>query len=268
MYRAALEERHHHDDENHKKEFVAVPQRNTATLDIHTYGLLTISLTQQFATYYNHLFDNTKQVSKKFKCLVCVKDPDSMSKLEALQKNGTVVTHYVDHKSPTPKRFVRHKPKKETKGDWQECQMKILQVGDEQFRAACVKSKYKTSVDTTLSHLLWGPNPPEDVGYVMEVQLKLVSTARAHQIRGQLAALGFPIVGDFQYGGGKCELHSHKHAWNRMAMQCCELSFPEPKWKDESTKNKFVASDKMCVFALHEAWWSGYLQRYEHSHSF
>ena len=45
--------------------------------------------------------------------------------------------------------------------------------------------------------------PAEELGiqYVMQVDVQLLTKA-PHQIRGQLASLGIPIVGDAMYGGG------------------------------------------------------------------
>jgi len=41
--------------------------------------------------------------------------------------------------------------------------------------------------------------PPQCAG-VVEVEVELM-TGRSHQIRGQLATLGFPLCGDAMYGG-------------------------------------------------------------------
>mmetsp|Transcript_9466 Transcript_9466/g.13926 ORF Transcript_9466/g.13926 Transcript_9466/m.13926 type:complete len:534 (-) Transcript_9466:194-1795(-) len=284
MFSAALKERKKSAD---KKPYVSLPQR----LDIDTHGLLTVSTKKEFATYMSKLLEtktncninedkskkngnaphpsdgcSSADITKKYRCLVCVKDPASMDTISNFQQLGTVITHYLDPKSPAPKRFVRNKPKKSDHG-WLQCQMRITKVGDERFRAACVLSN-DDIVDYTLSHQLWGrqsETPAEDLGvsYVMELEIELL-TGRTHQIRGQLKALGFPIVGDPIYGGGVCEFRSHMHGWNRMALQCCELSFPEPKWEEsDDKKGKFlVASDKMCLFRLSEAWWTPYLEQY------
>jgi 23S rRNA-/tRNA-specific pseudouridylate synthase len=247
---------------------VAAQQRRDASLDTATYGLLTIATKSPFTNYFNKILDKN-QVTRHFKCLVCVKDPENMSLLEHFQSSGTIVTHYLDPKSPAPKRFYRHKPK-DSKKDWQECKLRIVKIGDDNFRAACVKSVYKDSIDSCLAHRLWGPDsetPAEDLGvqYVMEVEVELL-TSRPHQIHGQLAALGCPIVGDVQYGGGKCEIHSQKHAWNRLALQCCEMSFMEPQWKDTEHKKELVPSERKCFFRLNESWWGEYLAQYELFH--
>lgn len=249
---------------------VAVPQRLDGSLDTATSGLLAVATKTPFSNYLNKLL-NKHQIKRHFKALVCIKNAESISQLEHFQKAGTIVTHYLDPKSPTPKRFYRYKPKDSEKSKERlECKLRIVKIGDDKFRAACVRSVYKDSVDSSLAHRLWGPEsstPAEELGvqYVMEVEVELL-TARPQQIRGQLAALGCPIVGDEPYGGGVCELHSQKHAWNRVALQCCELSFKEPQWKDEEHKKDLVPSERQCFFRLEEAWWSAYLAQYELFH--
>jgi len=261
-YQHALEER------KGKKIHVVVQQRRDGSLDTSTSGLLAVATKGAFTNYLNKLL-NKHQITRHFKALICVKGSESIKQLERFQSAGTIVTHYLDPKSPNPKRFYRHKPK-DSKKEWQECKLRIVKIGDDNFRAACVRSVYKDSVDSSLAHRLWGPDsdtPAEDLGiqYVMDVEVELL-TSRPHQIHGQLAAMGCPIVGDVQYGGGKCEFHSQKHVWNRLALQCCELSFKEPQWKDEESKRELVESERKCLFRLNEAWWSEYLAQYELFH--
>ena len=272
------------------------------SFDTQTQGLIVASIKNDFAHYVASHFSklvNTDEegaaitesfMTKVYKCLVGVKDPDRMNLLEDLKSKGTIVTHYVNIKSPAPKHFYRHKPNNPNpESEWQKCQLRILQVGDgSNFRAACVNSDYPESIDACLGHRLWGSgtNPSKDLGirYVMEVQVELLTT-RSHQIRGQLASMGFPIVGDVLYGGGKSEYYSHKHHWNRLALQCSALYFKQPKWEEETkTKNnesdpedckkknkshqkrELVPSDTPCEFRLHTAWWTPYLQQYELYH--
>jgi hypothetical protein len=235
-----------------------------ASLDIDTGGLLTICTRPEFATYWNWLLDH-KKVQKKYKCLVCVKDDAGMDQLEKLQQSHNPVRHYVDNKSH---RTVKNKPNSQPE-HFKECKMRILQVGDERFRAACVRSVYPDSADNSLAHRLWGPHVTADdlgVSYVMELEVELLSN-HEHQIRGQMAALGFPVVGDCEYGGGTCDFHSHGHTWNRMALQCSEMSFPEPHWKDDKKEKLEASKQKICSFSLHQdAWWSELLEQYELYH--
>jgi 23S rRNA-/tRNA-specific pseudouridylate synthase len=253
---------------------VSVSQRYVGGLETELQGLLPVATHSYFATYHSKFLLDQKKMARTFKCLVCVKNPDSMELLDQFLSSSTVVQHYLDVKSPVPKRFVAKVPKdvKNQRKDWQSCQIRILQIGHESFRAACVRSVYKDSIDKCLAQRLWGADsdtPAEDLGvqYVMELQLEIVGTAHKHQIRGQLAALGFPVVGDITYGGGKCEFHSNKHVWNRMALQCNTVSFPEPIWEDEEDHKKgLVPSERQCVASIHKAWWSEYLAQYEQYH--
>lgn len=194
-----------------------------------------------------------------------------MNQMERFQQLGTILTHYENPKTPAPKKFVRHPPKTNNNKQWLKCEMKITRVGGDRLRAAYVDAETNDAVDpdSTLAHRLWGQsNLPEGVKYVMDLEVELVTAGRSrpHQLRGQLAQLGCPIVGDEVYGGGVCETGAHRHVWNRMAVQCCELSFPEPKWKEEDDDNKakktLVASDRIANFRLHTAWWTGYLEDY------
>ena len=183
------------------------------------------------------------------------------------------IKHYVDVKSATPKIFVRYKPKR-SNSEWALCLLKIVSVGQSKnFRAACVRSKYSDSNDATLAHRLWDPrkeHPAEDVGaqYVMQIDVQLL-TKTPHQIRGQLAALGIPIVGDGPYGGGVCEMRMHRHLWTRMAVHICHLEFGLPKWEEKTgdegeVKRELVPSaEEMCVFRLNTTWWTEYLVDYE-----
>mmetsp|Transcript_17464 Transcript_17464/g.37726 ORF Transcript_17464/g.37726 Transcript_17464/m.37726 type:complete len:620 (+) Transcript_17464:181-2040(+) len=210
--------------------------------------------------------------TKTYRCLVCIKDPNDIDRMENLV--GRIIEHYVDVKSATPKNFVRNKPKS-SKQEWSRCLMKITSASSNEakFRAACVSSKYIDSSDFTLAHRLWTPNsehPAEDVKtkYVMQIDVRLMTRA-PHQIRGQLAAMGFPIVGDGPYGGGNCEMRMHRHMWNRMAVQICHLEFRLPRLEgegegDDEKKTELVPTEEdRCVFHLNTAWWSEYLVDYE-----
>lgn len=121
-------------------------------------------------------------------------------------------------------------------------------------------------------------HPAENYGvqYVMQIDVQLM-TRSPHQIRGQLAALGVPIVGDEPYGGGACEMRMHRHMWTRMAVQVCHLEFNLPRWEEEESgegeekKKVLVSTDEeteendknRCVFHLNTCWWSEYLVDYE-----
>lgn len=274
MFQAALQKR---SKEAHERMMhVSLPQRLDA--ETATHGLMVVATRREFLPYLqqmklDHVATNSKLgVVKKYRCLVCVKNENVMDLVEDFQLKKTIITHYVDPKLTLPQRLERHKPNGK---DWVKCQMRITQVGDDgMLRASCVSSKYKDSVDWTLAHRLWEnkdnneealetSTPAEDlhVSYVMQVEVEAL-TNRLHQIRSQLAALGLPIVGDTVYGGGECKQHAHQHAWTRMALQCCEISFFEPQWQDEAKKS-LTASERLCRFRLKDAWWTEFLEHYK-----
>ena len=293
MFSAALKERSGCTDQSNVPH-VSIPLR----VEPEVHGLILASTKREFCAYMTKQIesstggDNDGDVShggvtKTHRCLVCVKDPDDIDRIEKM--TNRTIEHYVDVRSATPKIFVRNKPKGSTH-EWAQCQMKITAVGGQSknFRAACVTSKFGDSNDVTLAHRLWGPNvehPAEDLGvqYVMQIDVQLLNPSKRHphQIRGQLAALGIPIVGDVAYGGGVCEMRMHRHTWNRMAVQICHLEFCLPKWEEkeeeevgkqgeddrnEDQKNSsavLVPGDEKCLFHLNTAWWSEYLVDYE-----
>jgi len=236
-------------------------------IDTETYGLVAVATKAQFSNYMSKLLQQAEtaekpKLTKIYKCLVCVRDPERMGLLEAFQKTAKLITHYSD---PVHHHFVRSLPNNNNTTHWQKCQLRVLKVGDDKFRAACVSTKYQDSVDSSLAHRLWGPHAKEGVEYVMELEVETVGKFHAHQVRGQLAALGFPIVGDAVKGGGSISVFSERHEWKRMALQCCELSFPTPVACAQK-KKPLQEGDGRCVFRLDVAWWSEYLRQYELYH--
>lgn len=166
MYSAALKERH---GVEAKTNHLSIPIR--AETEMH--GLLLVSTKKEFCSYINEQFsarnsnpaaDNIIGVTKTYRCLVCIKNPSDIDRIEKLMNRD--LTHWVNVKSPCPKKFVRTKPTNTPNIDWQKCVMRITNVGDEKFRAACVASKYNDVNDSTLAHRIWGPQmdrPAEDV---------------------------------------------------------------------------------------------------------
>jgi len=266
MYGAALKERHGEKSTKH----ISIPLRAETEMN----GLLLVSTKREFCSYMHEQLDAARGndlvaencgVAKTYKCLVCIKHPSDIDRIEKLMNRD--LTHWVNVKSACPKTFTRTKPTNPKLGDWQKCVMRITSIGDEKFRAACVSSKYNDSNDYTLAHRLWDPRmemPAEELGvsYVMQVDVQLLTT-KPHQIRGQLAALGCPIVGDVAYGGGSCVMRMHHHMWQRMAVQLCHLEFNMPEWNEDKTA--LVPTDKKCAFHLNTAWWTEYLNDYERS---
>lgn len=171
MYAAALKERHGDKSTKH----ISIPLR--AETEMH--GLLLVSTKREFCSYINEqlqlarsndLVDGKCGVAKTYKCLVCIKKPSDIDRIEKLVNRD--LTHYVNVKSACPKTFTRTKPTTANPklGDWQKCVMRITSIGDEKFRAACVSSKYNDSNDYTLAHRLWDPRmemPAEDVSSLL-----------------------------------------------------------------------------------------------------
>lgn len=296
---------------NNTRHISLPPRLDGEYLDTH--GLLLVSTQKQFLHYmeHSHLDSlagyNKTGVVKKYRCLVCVKDPDKMDVLESYVQKGTILTHYYNHHS---KQYKKFKPKHENRDKWHAVKMKITAIGGDNFnlRAACVvTSPYNNSTkdseannnnnpDHTLARRLWGiasDTPAQDLGvqYVMQIEVEPL-TGRLHQIRCQLAEMGFPIVGDAERGGGICETAGHQqHKWTRMALQCCELQFYEPerfvltkpsrsscttsssssssdtsdtkKTTKPTMSKSFVPSKKRCSFRLLDAWWTEFLYNYE-----
>lgn len=264
--------------------YLSIPHR----VEPEMHGLILAATKKEFCSYMTKKLEsgNTSCLTKgglikTYRCLVCIKDPLDIDRLEGMVNH--TIEHYVDVKSATPKTFVRNKPKNTNK-EWAKCLMRITSVGGQSknFRAACVSSKYSDTNDLSLAHRLWDPkstHPAEDIGvlYVMQIDVQLM-TKCPHQIRGQLAALGVPIVGDAPYGGGVCEMRIHRHMWNRMAVQICHLEIQSPKWAEVATVNEekkeepsevrrkrelVPSEEEKCVFHLNTAWWTQYLVDYE-----
>ena len=157
MYGASLKKRHGDKSTKH----ISIPMRAETEMN----GLLLVSTRREFCTYINEqLTAENCGVAKTYKCLVCIKNPSDIDRIEKLVNKE--LTHWVNVKSACPKTFTRTKPVNTKSGDWQKCMMRITSIGDEKFRAACVSSKYNDSSDYTLAHRLWDPRmerPAEDV---------------------------------------------------------------------------------------------------------
>lgn len=103
----------------------------------------------------------------------------------------------------------------------------------------------------------------------MEVEVELL-TGRTHQIRGQLSAEGFPLVGDAQYGGAipherddKLKPNYYIHS-DQLALQCSQLEFLDPDVivKDDGTEVMVPSPDRWNTFQLEECWWTPLIDKY------
>jgi len=264
----------------------------------------------------------TGGVHKIYKCLVCLLPPNEYARNASLNRwtiaspplltslshnkedwsvayamqeltdsRNNVVRHWLEPSIKAPKRYFTLAPKQPTKEEnkrganmWLESLLKITRVGTPLPLVG-------NSASETLARKLWsgGGNSdfdqkeriPKGCQAVVELEIELL-TGRTHQIRGQLAAMGFPLVGDVQYGGATpVEAVPNKYRDSeRLALQCTRLEFLEPvdgvvEVEDGSTHRRrskanaadvdppFVSSDRWNRFELKRAWWSNFVEQYE-----
>jgi 23S rRNA-/tRNA-specific pseudouridylate synthase len=226
----------------------------------------------------------TRTIEKKYRCLVCFEQLQTWTELKRLEASKSVVTHHLDAHSPAPKRFLskipnnddeqeqeqEHEPNNEDDDDsqnkpkesWLECQLRIQRVSE----AIPVSSSSKNQ--PALASRLWNNNnnkagaillpsgKPNAAKFVAELEIELL-TGRTHQIRGQLAALDCPIVGDPLYGGSQCpvvNVTTNERMTHRMALQCCWMQFPKPNTET------WTPSDTQLSVSLDRAWWTECLE--------
>ena len=201
----------------------------------------------------------------------------SPSRLKALE--STIVTHYVDANSSAPKRFVPSIPAVDSSDDddksskWLVCRLRILRIEDpfpfEAFETNWATARHDKTAQSS-------PNTSSSSPYcVSDVTIELL-TGRTHQIRGQLAALGYPIVGDVLYNPKYRPKHGRHDltgtSTTMMALQCCSLEIPKPEEQEQEhergskTKKKkkaklpgWVPSSSQTIRChLNDSWWARY----------
>jgi len=220
---------------NKEKPYVATVQR----LDQNTSGLFVVARSKLFAAYFSKLLrsktellllddnrrnmlsdkNNNNSIKKGYKCLVClVVSTNNSSMAEQYQTlksyennnkdnnndNNTtnkILTHYLKPSLRAPKEYVRTIPN--TTDDiitdtttytknYLESRLRITSVGD------VVYPMYGSDAANALRKQLFTFEESENILGVVEITVELL-TGRTHQIRGQLSAEGFPIVGDIPY---------------------------------------------------------------------
>jgi 23S rRNA-/tRNA-specific pseudouridylate synthase len=271
--------------------YASLPQR----LDTETSGLMMIATKKEFSTYISKMLeqktaDHTQHdlngkfiqatpaadITKQYRCLVCLSNKEQWHELEKLSLEKTVVTHYLDFKSAAPKTFVSHLPlllegssDQDSKSQWLQCKLRITRVGDS--IPLLVDQCYDEASMQLVQNLWRGghSSKPASCRSVVELEVELL-TGRTHQIRGQLKGLGCPIVGDPLYGGGGGDLGGveRMRSADSMALQCCALQFPHPKWAVVAKKNgkghhqsRLAPSEERCSFFLDRAWWTQYVDQ-------
>jgi 23S rRNA-/tRNA-specific pseudouridylate synthase len=281
MFQANLSSRIQADGD---ESYATLPQR----LDTETSGLLVIATKKEFASYMSRILESKTRrhvdggqeqppngcvdrfdtITKKYRCLVGVENKEKQRELHRLQTSKTVVTHYLDAHSSAPKTFMstpqqdqEESATQNTKAKrWLKCQLCITKVGE----ALCVSEEgdSRTEASRKLARDLWAHvAKPVSFAFAVDVEVELL-TGRTHQIRGQLGALGCPIVGDPLYGGGG-EVTGNERNINAMALQCCAIKFPHPEWDAVTKRGKgqrLVSSTTSCTFHLEQAWWTSYLE--------
>jgi len=253
---------------------VSVPQR----LDNDTSGVLVVATNSHFASYMSKLLEaktsahtqgrmrlnNTPlTVTKRYKCLVCLRSSDDVQRLMELANTGETVTHYLNSARTIP-RIFKQIPDDDTKdGSWLECHLRIAAVGFDVSTSIVV---LRGSTDATeLAKKLWRDDDTSSDMFasphyaaVTQVEIELL-TGRTHQIRGQMSALGFPLVGDSLYGGGADNMI--------IALHCCQLSFPKPLIIDEKRDGRgkgrirlHPSTSDLYTFRSDIAWWNKYIK--------
>eukprot|EP00536_Pseudo-nitzschia_multiseries_P009667 jgi/Psemu1/288604/fgenesh1_pg.277_\ len=234
--------------------YASLPQR----LDTETSGLILVAANPQTASHYAKLLERktTDALALALPCLVSFASREAFDfvRTEYLE-TGKLVEHLVDVDSKAPKSFVER-----TEGD-----------GNGDGDAAPESTPSTTETETTqqpsnrhrwrlcrlrIRGMTQPMIPPrhqlpcvegEQPCLCSELEIELL-TGRTHQIRGQLSALGCPIVGDPLYGNedGNVSGDGEKgFAPSRMALQCSRLAFP------------VEGATEPIDLRLDAAWWSG-----------
>ena len=268
MFQATMKYPISRGDRNKVSPYAILPQR----LDTETSGLLVISTQREFTAFVSKLLQcktlghtlhdagdvdsrDFFGITKHYRCLVCIRSIDQVGELMSLKSTKQIVTHFTNSQSSAPKPFISERPADiEIKDNWLECQLAIVNVS------------VASSVSSRLEHHLWTSkelHKPSSCSFVVELEIELY-TGRTHQIRGQLRAMGFPIVGDQLYGGGTNISSIWRRGTDSMALQCCSIKFPCPvrseiQGKKGKCRRSLVPSAKEVAFSLDRAWWTEFL---------
>jgi Tfp pilus assembly major pilin PilA len=236
-------------------------------------------------------------VHKLYKCLVCCLPPSNDNEkqpwsvqaaakhLQSYVDNDVVMRHYLEPSIRAPKRFVDVIPDhviepKSNSGSKSSRNQTLPATGTKLVAAQWAESLLRirrvspvyalagNSAATDLAQALRASSGiPDTCRAVLELDIELL-TGRTHQIRGQLAASHYPIVGDVQYGGAQalpmtdaCSVESLNE---RLALQCCQLEFLDPDHAiDKNGEATLIRSNRWNRFRIDQAWWTPLLQAYD-----
>lgn len=175
----------------------------THRLDVATSGVLIFAKTKDAQSLFNQILASD-QIEKIYQAQVSPRH-------NAEQLSCGLKTHYMEISPRAPK-----KVKAEQDPQSLICQLEILEIMD----------------------LKLNPASPANSAHSRLVKIKLL-TGRTHQIRAQMAFMGWPICGDISYGAEP--LLTDRNEWDEIALTCASMA-----WTDPETHNllKFQAKQK------------------------
>ncbi|GMH68525.1 hypothetical protein TrST_g11976 [Triparma strigata] len=182
-------------------------------LDHDTSGLCVLSLGINFLRYYNMLLrTKTSKILdgesftpiRKFYRAACLVNGDS-SPISV----GSEIKHWLVNSISAPKKFIEEK----TDPEDLECKLVVKSV-----------SERIPILDGENVRRLY--DIPAEFTEIIEVEIELL-TGRTHQIRGQMKALGMPLVGDrMYYNTANADFQGEGEG--EMCLQAFRLEFEEP----------------------------------------
>jgi RNA pseudouridylate synthase len=211
------------------------------------------------------------------------------SVIHSYVRSQQVIRHFLEPSIRAPKRFVLEKPApvmctNDTSSleanEWPEALLRIRKASNvynltgsaaaldlaQSLWSSDANSPNRDGSASTTSHNVC--SIPDNCQGVMELEVELL-TGRTHQIRGQLAACHFPLVGDVQYGGAKQPSNCSKPSLitERLALQCCALEFVDPDIATDKPQRDgtypMVRSERWNRFRLKSAWWTPLLDQFD-----
>jgi 23S rRNA pseudouridine1911/1915/1917 synthase len=197
-------------------------------LDVPTHGLMVFAKNRNFKSHF-YWEMRAHGVQKRYKALLT--HARDASVLSSPLKNDTLITHYMMPSTYSPKVVSPT-----AQSGWLECRLRIvnvtiLSINDLSSVAARLASPQRAGKGGGKAG---GLRKRADL---YEVEIELL-TGRTHQIRAQLAALGFPVLGDSVYGG-KWAMGAEKErkgrqgledeALGHLCLQACAITFTQPR---------------------------------------